>query len=103
MRTVEITDRTWQPCRRLYDASSGYDGVDEDGSRADRNKNWTAIVRHGLVMNLWPDSIVVAGVRVMNGARMGHLSTTITFRTPEGGMCVPGVEPSRPSSRLRVR
>lgn len=33
---------------------------------------------------LWPFTEITAGVAVMNGAKIGNLSSTVTFQTPEG-------------------
>ena len=44
-----------------------------------------ATVVSGQTERLWPYTNITAGVLVMNGGRMGNLSNTITFETPEGG------------------
>jgi len=42
----------------------------------------------GSTSKLWPFSEITAGVIVLNGAKEGDISNTVTFDTPQGGKII---------------
>lgn len=50
-----------------------------------KRRNVKTIVS-AITTGLWPFSKISAGVAVLNSAKTGVLSDTVTFDTPEGGM-----------------
>jgi len=67
----------WSPCRQPTDP------VDAGLRRRYRRSDGSILAE--ATANLWPFSDITAGVVVLNGAKEGDISNTVTFSTPQGG------------------
>lgn len=95
-RTEDVILQPWTPCRPVPNTpstpgrqtrSAEDDGEAVGGSTrrvSSGGRSGRERVR-AITTNLWPYSTITAGVLVLNGARIGNISNTITFETPEGG------------------
>lgn len=73
IRTEDVVINKWEPCWPY------------DDTRSSRTARSAPEFVEATVFSLWPFSTITAGVVVVNGAKSGSLSPTVTFRTPEGG------------------
>ena len=76
VRKEDIILHEWSPCREPTDA---------DQRQRRRHRRSDDELFTWPVSNLWPFSEITAGVVVLNGAKEGDISNTVTFDTPQGG------------------
>jgi len=76
VRKENITLHEWYPCREPTEA---------DERRRWRYRRSDEQLFTWSTSKLWPFSQITAGVVVLNGAKEGDLSNTVTFDTPQGG------------------
>jgi len=79
VRKEDIILHKWSPCHEPTDA---------DEERRWRYKRSDDELFTGSSSKLWPFSEITAGVVVLNGAKEGDISNTVTFDTPQGGKII---------------